>query len=58
MENDKFWAWLSGLVFLLVAVSWFTFISPKLEMCRIYYSEMSTYGCYMSAIGLPIRGKQ
>lgn len=42
-----------GIVFTGV---WFFGLSPKLELCEVYYKELSTWSCLNSDYGLPARG--
>lgn len=45
------------LLFLCAAATFVYFkVSAKLEVCRTYYSEISTKSCVLSDYGLPSRG--
>lgn len=33
---------------------WFFQVGPKLDLCRRYYSDLPTYTCFMSPLGLPL----
>lgn len=44
-----------GIVF---AILYAFKLGPKLEVCRTYYKEMSTWGCVLSAYGLPHVGQK
>lgn len=45
-----------GLAAILATSLYFLKVRPKLEVCRVYYSDMDTFSCFMSAYGLPARG--
>lgn len=40
-------------IVLLLLISVFGFVKPKLDVCRVYYSEISAYSCFLSSYGLP-----
>ena len=55
--DSGWWPFLIGAPFILLAVAalYFFKIGPKLEVCRIYYPEISAWSCQMSDYGLPHR---
>ncbi len=59
---EKIKVWLATLALALFALAVigglaYSHVTSKLEICRTYYPEISTYSCYMSNLGLPPKTK-
>lgn len=53
---DSGWrAWLiyGAFAILIIGIIWLFKIGPKLELCKTYYKELSTWSCWLSDYGLP-----
>jgi hypothetical protein len=54
-RNFVMWVTLLSLV---SAGIYFLKIRPKLEVCRVYYTELGRFDCLMSSYGLPTRSSK
>lgn len=46
---------MSAMFAVVLAIVYFFVLYPKLEVCKTYYAELSTWSCVMSRYGLPYK---
>jgi hypothetical protein len=54
--------WRAALICIIGAILiggllYFIQVKPKLEICGVYYPDISTWSCFWSHYGLPQRGR-
>lgn len=49
--------WIGFFLFFGNIIYW-CFVNPKLEICKTYYSELSTMTCLISDYGMPPRSSK